>query len=112
MKAMNRTNCITGDAHKGSLTVLAETLTGGPWQRCQFHFQQNAQAHVTRVRYRSIAAAHIRNGFNAGNRVSAGLMIQNALSIFRAGNQHKLADWFEENVEECLTGIDCPPVVQ
>ena len=112
MRGMNRTNCITGDAHKGSLTALAETLTGGPWQRCQFHFQQNAQAHVTSVRYRSIAAAHIRNVFNAGDRVSAGLMIQNALSIFRAGNQHKLADQFEENVEECLTGIACPPVVQ
>ncbi|MBR3902675.1 MAG: ISAs1 family transposase [Akkermansia sp.] len=39
-------------------------------------------------------------------------MIQNTLSIFRADNQHKLADWFEENVDECLTVIDCPPEVQ
>ena len=80
--------------------------------RCQFHFQQNAQAHVTSVRYRSIAAAHIRNVFNAGNRASAKLMIQNALSIFRADKQYKLADWFEENIEECHTVIDCPPEVQ
>ena len=39
-------------------------------------------------------------------------MIQNTLSIFRADNQHKLADWFEENVDERLTVIDCPPEVQ
>ena len=76
--------------------------------RCQFHFQQNAQAYVTSVRYRSVAAAHIRNVFNAGNRASARLMIQNTLSIFREDKQYKLADWFEENVEECLTVIDCP----
>ena len=67
---------------------------------------------MTSVRYRSIAALHIRNVFNAGNRVSAKLMIQNTLAVFRADNQHKLADWFEENVEECLTIIDCPPEVQ
>ena len=112
MRGMNRPNCITSDDHKGIRKALAETLTGVPWQRCQFHFQQNAQAHVTSVRYRSIAALHIRNVFNAGNRVSAKLMIQNTLAVFRADNQHKLADWFEENVEECLTIIDCPPEVQ
>ena len=50
--------------------------------------------------------------FNAGNRASARLMIQNTLSIFRADKQYKLADWFEENVEECLTVIDCLPEVQ
>ena len=67
---------------------------------------------MTSVRYRSIAATHIRNVFNAGNRASAKLMIQNALSIFRADKQYKLADWVEENIEECLTVIDCPPEVQ
>ena len=81
IRGMNRPNCITSDAHKGIRKALAETLTGIPWQRCQFHFQQNAQAHVTSVRYRSIAAAHIRNVFNAGNRAAAKLMIQNVLSI-------------------------------
>ncbi len=39
-------------------------------------------------------------------------MIQNALSIFRADKQYRLDDWFEENIEECLTVIDCPPEVQ
>ena len=39
-------------------------------------------------------------------------MIQHALSIFRADKQYKLADWVEENIEECLTVIDCPPEAQ
>ena len=112
IRGMNRPNYITSDDHKGIRKALAETLTGVPWQRSQFHFQQNAQAHVTSVRCRSIAAAHIRNVFNAGNRASAKLTIQNALSIFRADKQYKLADWFEENIDECLTVINCPPEVQ
>ena len=58
------------------------------------------------------ALTHIRNVFNAANRASAKIMIQNTLSIFRADNQHKLTDWFEENGDECLTVIDCPPEVQ
>ncbi len=89
MRGVNRPNCITSDDHKGIRKALVKTLTGVPRQRCQFHFQQNAQAHVTSVRYRSIAAAHIRNVFNTGNRTSAKLMIQNTLSTFR---EDKLAD--------------------
>ena len=48
----------------------------------------------------------------ASGTLSDKLMIQNALSIFRADKQYKLADWVEENIEECLTVIDCPPEVQ
>ena len=39
-------------------------------------------------------------------------MISNVLSVFRADGQHKLADWLENNIEECLTVIDFPPEVQ
>ena len=39
-------------------------------------------------------------------------MTSNVLSIFRADVQYKLADWLENNIEECLTIIDCPPEVQ
>ena len=39
-------------------------------------------------------------------------MISNVLSVFRADGQTKLADWLENNIEECLTVIDCPPEVQ
>lgn len=111
-RGMNCPNCITSDDHQGIRKALAETLTGVPWQRCQFHFQKNAQAHVTSVRYRSRAAALIRNIFNAGSRTNADLLIKNTLDILREDNQHKLADWLVENIDECLTVIDCPPDVQ
>jgi len=60
MRDMNRPLTVTSDDHMGIRAALARTLTGVLWQRCQFHFQQNAQAYITTSRYKTIAAAHIR----------------------------------------------------
>lgn len=112
MRGMNRPLTVTSDDHMGIHAVFARTLMGVLWQRCQFHFQQNAQAYVTSSRYKTIAAAHIRTIFNVGSRKMANIMISNVLSVFRADGQTKLADWLENNIEESLTVIDCPPEVQ
>ncbi len=37
---------ITSDAHSGLKAALRAVFPSVPWQRCQFHFQQNAQAYV------------------------------------------------------------------
>lgn len=111
-RGMNIPLTVTSDDHMGIRAALTRTLTGALWQRCQFHFQQNAQAYVTSTRYKSIAAAHIRSIFNAGSRKMANIMITNVLETFRADGQDKLANWLENNIEECLTVIDCPPEVQ
>ena len=82
MRGMNRPLTVTSDDHMGIRAALARTLTGVLWQRCQFHFQQNAQAYVTSSRYKTIAAAHIRTIFNAGSRNMANITISNVLSVF------------------------------
>ncbi|MBB5353409.1 transposase-like protein [Haloferula luteola] len=56
---------ITSDAHLGLRAALKATLDATPWQRCQFHLQQNAQAHIPRVDLRQKVAADIRSVFNA-----------------------------------------------
>ncbi|MGN0821532.1 MAG: IS256 family transposase [Akkermansia sp.] len=112
MRGMNRPLTVTSDDHTGIRAALARTLTGVLWQRCQFHLQQNAQSYVTNSRYKTIAAAHIRSIFNAGSRKMANIMLTNVLAAFRADGQDQLADWLTNNIEECLTIIDCPPEVQ
>ncbi len=42
----------------------------------------------------------------------ANIMITNVLASFHADGQDKLADWLENNIEEYLAVIDCPPEVQ
>ena len=50
---------VTSDAHEGLKAALRATLNASPWQRCQFHLQQNAQAYVPRLEYRAKVAADI-----------------------------------------------------
>ena len=37
---------ITSDAHSGLKAAMRSVFPSVPWQRCQFHLQQNAQAYV------------------------------------------------------------------
>ncbi len=111
-RGMSRPLGVTSDNHPGIRKALASTLTGVPWQRCQFHFQQNAQAHVTKQGYKKTAAAYIRNIFHAPNKQSALKLALETEEIFRRDRQSKLADWIAANIEECLTFADYPIDVQ
>jgi putative transposase len=43
---------------------LQATLNASPWQRCQFHLQQNAQADVPRLEYRAkVAGLFVNDAF-------------------------------------------------
>ena len=55
---------ITSDAHGGIKAALQRQFPEAPWQRCQFHLQQNAQAYVPRIEMRASVAADIRSIFN------------------------------------------------
>ena len=39
---------ITSDAHSGLKAALKAVFPSVPWQRCQFHLQQNAQSYITK----------------------------------------------------------------
>ncbi|MGC9452972.1 MAG: transposase [Oceanipulchritudo sp.] len=56
---------VTSGAREGLRAALRATLNATPWQRRQFHLQQNAQAHVPKVSMRKEVAAEIRRIFNA-----------------------------------------------
>jgi putative transposase len=63
---------IVSDAHAGLLQAARRTDFGGvPWQRCQFHLQQNAQAYVPRQALKREVAADIRSIFAAADRAAA-----------------------------------------
>ncbi len=111
-RGMSRPLGVTSDDHAGLRKALACTLTGVSWQRCQFHFQQNAQAYVTKTAYKATAAAHIRNIFNTCGKQSAMKAAADTAEIFRKNGQSKLANWLLDNIEECLTFADLPIEVQ
>ncbi|MFT5410365.1 MAG: hypothetical protein ACI8XO_002412 [Verrucomicrobiales bacterium] len=62
---------ITSDAHEGLKAALAACFPGVPWQRCQFHLQQNAQTYVPKTEIKAEEAAPIRRVFDAQDRPEA-----------------------------------------
>lgn len=98
---------IISDDHPG-LGAARRTVFGSiPWQRCQFHLQQNAGAYVPRQNMRTEVAADIRAIFNAADRKAAEEYLQAAIRKY-AVSAPRLSAWLEENLPEGLTVFDFP----
>jgi transposase-like protein len=93
---------ITSDAHMGIRAALASVCPGIPWQRCQFHLQQNAQKYVPKQDLKEAAALAIRNIFNAPDKDMAEKLLKTTIDVW-AEKAPKLSAWMEENIPEGFT---------
>lgn len=98
---------ITSDDHPGLKKALEMVLPAVPWQRCQFHLQQNAQALVPKVEMRSAVARDIRSIFDANNIENAKARLREVTDLYRKPAP-KLAAWIESNIPEGLTVFSLP----
>ena len=90
---------ITSDDHKGLKAARTAVFPSIPWQRCQFHLQKNAQAHVPRLDQRAEVARAIRGIFDCPNRPAAELRLKEVVALY-AKSAPTLASWIEENLPE------------
>jgi transposase-like protein len=88
---------IVSDDHAGLKAARRATLPSVPWQRCQFHLQQNAQAYVPRIDQRKAVALRIKAIFNAPDKAEAERLLRQAIDIW-TDEAPKLALWAEENL--------------
>lgn len=93
---------IVSDDHSGLEAARKAVFTGIPWQRCQFHLQQNAQSYVPRVGMRSEVAEDIRSIFDSPNIEMAEELLKKTVAKY-ARLAPKLADWMEVNIPEGFT---------
>lgn len=98
---------IVADDHAGLKAARRAVLPAVPWQRCQFHLQQNAGQFVTRQEARKTVAAQLRTLFNAPDRAEAERLLKTALDAWRKEHP-KLAEWAETALAEGLTVFDFP----
>lgn len=98
---------IVSDAHAGLKQARQAVFGGVPWQRCQFHLQQNAQAYVPRQSMKGEVAADIRAIFNAANRQEAEALLSKTVQKY-AKSASRLATWMEENLPEGFTVFAFP----
>ena len=101
-RGLHGVEMITSDAHEGLKAARKSVFPSVPWQRCQFHLQQNATAYVPKVDMRSDVAADLRGVFNAPDVNEAERLLKITTEKYRT-TAPKLAEWMEINVPEGLT---------
>jgi transposase-like protein len=102
---------IVSDAHCGLSAARAAVFPSVPWQRCQFHLQQNAQAYVPRLDMRARVAADIRSIFNCPDLASAHARLKSLVDAY-SESAPKLSAWMEENIPQGLAVFSLPAAHQ
>jgi transposase-like protein len=98
---------IISDAHAGLQTARKMVFGGIPWQRCQFHLQQNAQAYVPRKEMQAEVAGDLRKIFSAPDLATAQIWLKETVQKYQPVAS-RLADWIETNVPEGLVVFSFP----
>ena len=98
---------ISSDDHAGLRAARKAVFGGVPWQRCQFHLQQNATAYVPKVEMRMEVTRDIRVILDAAHHNNALEALR--LTIAKYGTTApKLARWMETAIPESLTVMQLP----
>jgi transposase-like protein len=90
---------VVSDDHAGLGAARTAVFPAVPWQRCQFHLQQNAQAYVPRLDQRAAVAQAIRSVFNCADRPSAERRLKEVVALY-ATSAPKLSAWMEANLPQ------------
>jgi putative transposase len=106
-RGMTGVKLITSDDHEGLGAARRAVMGSIPWQRCQFHLQQNAGAYLPKQSMRLEVAADIRSMFNAPERQTAETFLQAAIQKY-AVSAPRLSAWLEENLSEGFTVFAFP----
>jgi transposase-like protein len=106
-RGLTGVSLIVSDDHAGLRAARQALFPSVPWQRCQFHLQQNAQAYVPRQDMRQHVAVDIRAIFNAPDRAEAERLLKITVQKYEK-SAPQLASWLEENIPEGLTVFNFP----
>lgn len=95
------------DNHHGLKNARMAVFPSLPWQRCQFHLAQNAQAYAPKKSMRLEIAEVMREIFNSPTLEIAREMVRRAVEKYQK-TAPEFAKWLEENIEEGLTVYQFP----
>ena len=98
---------ITSDNHSGLKAARQAVMPSVPWQRCQFHMSQNAQAYATSASMRTEIAQALRDIFSQPSADDARAMVKKVIARFEK-RAPKFAKWLDENIEEGFTVFNLP----
>jgi transposase-like protein len=98
---------IISDAHSGLKAARQAVFPSVPWQRCQFHLQQNAQSYVPKQSLKKEVANAIKAVFSAPNLNEAQRLLLLTIEKYKA-QAPRLSEWMEANISEGFTVFTFP----
>lgn len=99
---------IVSDDHAGMKAARMAIFPSVPWQRCQFHLQQNAAQYVPHQHERKAVAEAIRAIFNAPDVDEAKRLLERFLTTWEP-KAPKLTAWAAAALPEGFTVFALPP---
>ena len=106
-RGLSGVRLLISDDHAGLKAAREARFPGVPWQRCQFHLQQNAGHYVPRFGMRREVAGDLRAIFESGDRREAERRLQQTVDKY-AQRAPKLSAWMEANVADSFTVFAFP----
>lgn len=110
-RGLHGTELIISDDHAGLKAARKAVCPGIPWQRCQCHLQQNAQAYVPKKEMKKKVADGIRSIFNAPDKQEAERLLGKTVAAWQK-EAPSLSAWMEKNIPEGFTIFDFPQAHQ
>src|SRR5690606_21529268 len=107
-RGLHGVKMFVSDDHAGLKAARKAVFPSVPWQRCQFHLQQNAGAYLPRQELRKPVAAAIRDIFNASDAEEAKRLLERFTTKYQS-KAPKLAAWAAEALPEGLAVYTLPP---
>ena len=102
---------ITSDDHAGLRAARKAVFGGVPWQRCQFHIQQNALAYVPRDAMKPEVTRDIKAILNAPDMHYALEALKINVTKYKS-IAPRLAAWMETAIPESLTVMQLPEALR
>ena len=106
-RGLHGVRLLVSDDHAGLKAARESRFPGVPWQRCQFHLQQNAGQYVPRMEMRREVAADLGAVFESSDRVEADRRLRQSVDKY-AKTAPRLSAWLEANVPDSFTVFAFP----
>jgi transposase-like protein len=109
-RGLSGVKLITSDDHVGLSVARQAVFPSVPWQRCQFHLSQNAQAYVPAIGMRQEIAQAMKDIFACSSLENARAIVKQVIEKY-SKSAPKFVAWLEKNIEEGLTIYTFPRLI-
>lgn len=106
-RGLHGVKLFVSDAHQGLKAARKAIFPSVPWQRCQFHLQQNAQSYIPKRSMKKEVAGRIRAIFTAPDNQEALRLLDIFLGDYK-DSAPELVTWAQKALPEGLVVFNMP----